>query len=339
MGWFKKITGVSSKKVTEPITKAYDSTLGDIINPSNLLVRKATGLSNTQQAEIGAALAALTAAAGYATAGAGTTATTGAANLSPSLVDGSITTVPAAAGGMSALAAGGTGMGIGSFLSNNLGGILSGVGSLASGLIGANSAKKAAEISANNAENLNQMQLDWLREAAKNAHQWEVEDLRKAGLNPILSAGGSGANTGNLSPIAPDTSGYQMQGQNMMNAIQTGLQMINEMKRINIEGLQAEAMANQANASAARERINTVGDAIKNGYLPRQQEAEIRQKLASAANMTANTELTSAKTLSEKGTYNYWRNGVVKAAEKGLKAITTDFVKSMQRRNERLRQQ
>ena len=37
---------------------------------------------------------------------------------------------------------------------------------------------------------------DWQERMARNAHQYEVEDLLKAGLNPVLSAGGQGAYVG-----------------------------------------------------------------------------------------------------------------------------------------------
>lgn len=69
--------------------------------------------------------------------------------------------------------------------------------------------KTATELSANAAKGNTAQQIQWERERAKNAHQWEVEDLTKAGLNPILSAGGSGAVTGGISPQMPDYSNYK----------------------------------------------------------------------------------------------------------------------------------
>ena len=72
----------------------------------------------------------------------------------------------------------------------------SAIGGIASSYMSGKAAKKAA-----------QMQIAWERERAQNAHQWEVADLKAAGLNPILSAGGQGAMTSAINPPMPDYSG------------------------------------------------------------------------------------------------------------------------------------
>lgn len=84
------------------------------------------------------------------------------------------------------------------------------------------------------------------KEAIQNAHQWEVADLRKAGLNPILSATGGGSPGVNM-PM-PQTS----VGKGVSSALQAlTIENTLDQQEANIDKTKAETAAVEANARQA----------------------------------------------------------------------------------------
>lgn len=108
-----------------------------------------------------------------------------------------------------------------------------------SGLTALGSSIYGAKQSAKSAKQINQAQLDYNLLAAQNKYQWEVEDKRKAGINPILSTV-TGASANPMTAVMPDTSGYTAGGQAIANTISTAS---NAVKNLSEAGL-ADANAN-----------------------------------------------------------------------------------------------
>lgn len=85
-------------------------------------------------------------------------------------------------------------------IGNIIGAGISAAGSLAGAYLQAKSQQKINQRNLEYQQEANRLSVD----LANSAHQREVDDLRAAGLNPILSAGGSGAQTPSIGAVTAE---------------------------------------------------------------------------------------------------------------------------------------
>ena len=170
-------------------------------------------------------------------------------------------------------------------------------GSLISGAASYLSGRQAGR----DAESASAAQVAWERERALNAHQWEVEDLKKAGLNPILSAGGNGAVTGGISAPMPDRSGYVEAGRALSSGITTALdakRVENETTQLSATLDKLKAEINETNARTGFLDQQTITELAKRSLMSRQEASEVsRQALnySSAQKMDTETKIAKEK--------------------------------------------
>lgn len=133
------------------------------------------------------------------------------------------------------------------------------------------------------------------KEAMQNRHQWEVADMRKAGLNPILSAtGGSGASGNAPMIVAPDIAGAFKSGaeastqhseKNLKDALEKQTYVQNS-------ALQADAGLKRAQAVASDSSSNLMWSQTKGQEIANKiQEENLKQ----AKFMTQNSAIASEK--------------------------------------------
>jgi len=122
------------------------------------------------------------------------------------------------------------------------------------GLIGAGasllgsvfSAKKQKETNAANIQQA-ENQMAFQERMSSTAHQREVEDLRKAGLNPILSANHGASTPGGA--MATLENPYQSLSSDIATSAKTYMEM--KLNRANLEAINSQVRLNDANAAKA----------------------------------------------------------------------------------------
>lgn len=145
------------------------------------------------------------------------------------------------------------------------------------------------------------------KEFAKNAHQWEVEDLKKSGLNPILSAGGSGASA----------SGGGSAGTGSMGLTDIANSAAGIVKTISDINLQSNTEDLQKSQQQLNE-VNATNAAAEGGWINKKAQAEISEAYSRMAVNSAKKEQTKEETTRTQGDPRYWLGKIGNSAKKEM---------------------
>lgn len=101
------------------------------------------------------------------------------------------------------------------------------------------------------------LQFEHQKTMMQNAHQWEVEDLRKSGLNPILSAGGSGASGSAAAPVFHSSDNVANSAMAIETAREQQQLLRDQQAKTRAETQTAQALAQHYSSSALQNIANT----------------------------------------------------------------------------------
>lgn len=145
--------------------------------------------------------------------------------------------------------------------------LLGGAISLVSSLFGTSKSEATAR-------DINRANLAFQREFAQNGIQWKVNDMRAAGLNPLLSTGINATSPAGGSSVMPDYSGISSSGRDVAriiaektaeraNADINTAKAVAENNRAQAESAKATAIATMANSAANVKHLDTLDSKLR----------------------------------------------------------------------------